>query len=608
MSPLIAYLLKMTLVSGILYAYYHAVLRDNRFHQWNRFYLLSAVALSILIPLFHIPVQAPEQDNRLLMKVLELIGSGDGHAVVVRPETHPGFWAGLTWKDELAGGYSVVVLVLLSTFGYRLWYIRKLHHRSPRKRLESITLIETREGGAPFSFFHWIFWNQDIAMGSMEGEHILRHELTHVQQRHSWDKVALQLTCIAFFPVVFLYLIRRELQIIHEYLADKQAIRNKDIETYAGMLISQAFQSSSYAFANSFFQHPLKRRIAMMTHFNNPRFAYLRKILFLPLALGLFGLLAFRAEARHPGLVIRLERAAGLRAGDPGATGLSAVGNDTVPSAQPVVAKAPPADSAFTAETLSGGSTNGQTGGTLTVRPLTIAMVPGQQLAAYPAHMSLTLSAAPRADGTSAASSLTLGERVDTVPVVAGTAPVIISDNPRDTSLSKVLIVVDGKMQIGGVQTISLLNPNNIAAITVLKSKSATDKYGPAGANGVIVVTTKNMIGVDTSGEDNRIFTKVEIEPAFPGGETAWNSYVGNTLMNHMNELKEDNQSGTCELQFIVHKNGSLSDIQAITMKGSVFAKVCIDLLKNSPNWVPGVQNGNNVTAYRRQKITFEMP
>lgn len=588
MNPLIAYLLKMTLVSGILYAYYHAVLRDNRFHQWNRFYLLSAVALSVLIPLFHIPVQAPEQDNRLLMKVLELIGSGDGHTVVVRSGTHPGFWASLTWKDALAGGYAAVVVALLSAFGYRLWYIRKLHQRSPRKRLESITLIETREGGAPFSFFHWIFWNQDIAMSSMEGEHILRHELTHVQQRHSWDKVALQLACIAFFPVVFLYLIRRELQIIHEYLADKQAIRDKDIEAYAGILIGQAFHSCSYTFANSFFQHPLKRRIAMMTHFNNPRFTYLRKILFLPLALGLFGLLAFRAEARHPGLVIRLERAAGLRAAEPGATGLSAAepgapglkatGHDTVPSAP------------------------------VTLAPLTVTLVPGQQLAAYPAHMSLTLSAAPRADGTSATSSLTLGERVDTVPVVVGTAPVIISDNPRDTSLNKVLIVLDGKQEMGGDQTLRSLNPNSIASITVLKNKSATAIYGPAGANGVIVITTKNMIGVDTSGDDNRIFTKVEIEPAFPGGETAWNSYVGNTLMNHMNELKEDNQSGTCELQFIVHKDGRLSDIQAITMKGSVFAKVCIDLLKNSPNWVPGIQNGNNVTAYRRQKITFEMP
>jgi protein TonB len=100
----------------------------------------------------------------------------------------------------------------------------------------------------------------------------------------------------------------------------------------------------------------------------------------------------------------------------------------------------------------------------------------------------------------------------------------------------------------------------------------------------------------------------VEIEPAFPGGDAAWNSYVRNNIMNHMNEIQNDKKSGTCELQFIVHKDGSLSDIQPLTMAGTVLSKVCVDLLKNGPNWVPGIQNGNKVIAYRRQKITFQMP
>jgi TonB-dependent SusC/RagA subfamily outer membrane receptor len=539
MNPLIAYLLKMMLISGVLYAYYHVVLKDKRFHQWNRFYLLSAVALSILIPLFHIPVQASVQDNRLLMKVLQLIGAGGDHSVTIRPDVHPGFLAGLTWKDAPAVSYAVIVLSLLSLFGYRLWYIRKLHHRSPRRHLENITLIETREGGAPFSFFRWIFWNQDVALGSTEGEHILRHELTHVRQRHSWDKIGMQLVCIVFFPVVFFYLIRRELQIIHEYLADKQAIRDKNIAAYAEILIGQVFQTSPYAFANHFSQHPLKRRIAMMTRFNNPRFTYLRKILFLPLAIGLFGILAFRAEARHRGLILRLEQA----------TGVGPVPMLRTPGGNPDTARQK--------------------------RPFLVVMRPGKN--------------APAPD------------KQDTTPPDGG--------RPFDSSMEKVLFVVDGGTpRTGGKAFLQSIDPASIQSIDILKDGHATSLYGPSAAHGVILITTKKASSSDTSGDDDRVFTKVEVEAQFPGGETAWNNYVRKAIMTHMNELRNAGQSGTCELQFIVHKDGSLSDIKALTMDGTVLGALCANMLITSPNWVPATQNGYKVVAYRRQKITFQMP
>lgn len=484
MSYLITYLLKMTLVSGVLYAYYYAVLRDKRFHQWNRFYLLSAVVLAILIPLFHIHVQAAPEDNSLLMKTLRVLGPEAGPTVVTGTAKAPGFWASLTWQDLVLAGYGAVVLGLLVAFAYKLWYIHRLYRRSPRKKLNAFTLVETSENGAPFSFFSWIFWNGDINLASPEGEHILRHELTHVRQRHTIDKIALQLACIVFFPVVVLYLIRSELQIIHEYLADNQAVRNEDTGVYAKILIGQAFQTSGQIFAHHFFQHPLKRRIAMMTHFKNPRFTYLRKILLLPIAFLLFGLLAFRAQGTH-------------RAG------------------------------------------------------------------------------------------------------LADTA-IIISRG--DTGLNKVLYVIDGKPASGDV--LHTINPSSIESISVLKGQTATAQYGPAGANGVIQIHTKRS--ADTSGDV--IFTKVEVEAHFQGGDTAWNDYVREVIIKHMNELQSAGQSGTCELQFIVDKNGYISDVQALTMQGSVLAKICAAAIQLGPDWVPARNNDKVVKSYRRQKITFQMP
>src|SRR5882757_8541891 len=56
MAPFISYLFKMLLCSGILYAYYYVALRNNRFHQWNRYYLLLATLLSLILPLLQLPM------------------------------------------------------------------------------------------------------------------------------------------------------------------------------------------------------------------------------------------------------------------------------------------------------------------------------------------------------------------------------------------------------------------------------------------------------------------------------------------------------------------------------------------------------------------------
>ncbi len=55
MNALLFYLLQVIVTSGILYRYYHFALRNKRFHRYNRFYLLAATVLSIMIPFLDIP-------------------------------------------------------------------------------------------------------------------------------------------------------------------------------------------------------------------------------------------------------------------------------------------------------------------------------------------------------------------------------------------------------------------------------------------------------------------------------------------------------------------------------------------------------------------------
>ena len=110
------------------------------------------------------------------------------------------------------------------------------------------------------------------------------------------------------------------------------------------------------------------------------------------------------------------------------------------------------------------------------------------------------------------------------------------------------------------------------------------------------------------SGHDpDKIFTKVEIEASFPGGLQAWSRYVSRAITSHIDEFSESDY-GTCVVRFIVDKTGTVSDVQATTMKGTKLAEVAVNAIRNGPKWVPAQQNGRYVNAYRLQPVTLQNP
>ncbi|MFY7840197.1 MAG: energy transducer TonB [Lacibacter sp.] len=108
--------------------------------------------------------------------------------------------------------------------------------------------------------------------------------------------------------------------------------------------------------------------------------------------------------------------------------------------------------------------------------------------------------------------------------------------------------------------------------------------------------------------DENQVFTKVEVEAQFPGGEGKWNQYVQREVEKNIDDLVDDGQAGTCEVQFIVDKEGNVSNVEALSMKGSKLAEVAVNAIKRGPKWIPAIQNGRQVKAWRRQKITFRLP
>lgn len=108
--------------------------------------------------------------------------------------------------------------------------------------------------------------------------------------------------------------------------------------------------------------------------------------------------------------------------------------------------------------------------------------------------------------------------------------------------------------------------------------------------------------------DPNKIFEKVEIEASFKGGESAWRKYLERNL-NPNAPIDNGAPEGTYTVyvQFVVSKDGSISDVKALTNHGYGMEKEAVRVIQKGPAWVPAIQNGRSVNAYRKQPITFRV-
>lgn len=112
---------------------------------------------------------------------------------------------------------------------------------------------------------------------------------------------------------------------------------------------------------------------------------------------------------------------------------------------------------------------------------------------------------------------------------------------------------------------------------------------------------------VEKKEDPDKVFTKVEIEASFPGGPGAWQRYVTRAIQSEQDEFT-DADFGTCVVRFIVDRTGTVSDVQATTMKGTKLAEVAVNAIRKGPKWTPAQQNGRQVNAYRLQPVTLTNP
>ncbi|TAG30023.1 MAG: hypothetical protein EAZ35_08585 [Sphingobacteriia bacterium] len=290
------YLLQVLLCSGIMMGYYWLVLRDKKFHQYNRFYLLAITLLAWAVPLIKIQWnQSAVGDDTIVYNLLSAVAMNNTE---IEANIHK-HWYDINWQMMATIGYITVSSLLFLGMFNALFKIYRLLKTHAGRTIGDIFLVATYAKGTPFSFFSFIFWNEAIDIKSESGKQILQHELIHVRQKHSIDKLFMQLVLVFGWFNPFFWAIRKELHMIHEFIADKKCVDDGNAAALAEMLLTAAFPQQKFLLSNPFFFSPIKRRITMIKNNNNPRFSYLRRLIVLPLLAMVVVLFAFRNAAAN---------------------------------------------------------------------------------------------------------------------------------------------------------------------------------------------------------------------------------------------------------------------------------------------------------------------
>lgn len=160
--------------------------------------------------------------------------------------------------------------------------------------------------------------------------------------------------------------------------------------------------------------------------------------------------------------------------------------------------------------------------------------------------------------------------------------------------------------QLTGIEGKELLPPtvlNKLSGQVVVTGYLATTntvKLGPFSLDEVVIGNKP----VDQNVKD---FASVEVLPEFEGGMAGWSAYISKTL-KYPEEAKKNNISGRVIISFIVMQDGGLTDIKVLRGIGGGADEEAVRVLKESPKWRPGIQNGKTVMVAYTMPIFFQLP
>lgn len=248
------YLLEMSICTVIFYGLFVMLYEDKNNHQFNRFYLLVSLLFSIGIPLLEIPV-FPQYVLPVFSENVIDTGVSAGEE---------GF--NLNWRNGLFTLWIVGVLFNMFLVLKSVFSLFRIIKNSEKRVEEDHTKVFTNGKMAVSSFLHYLFVPKEQEHSISDYE--IKHELTHIRQRHSFDVLFVESIKAIFWFNPLMYLYQKRLAEIHEFLADQNTSNKLGKEAYEAFLIRQITARQQPRLVHNFYSL-FKKRLVMMQSNNN---------------------------------------------------------------------------------------------------------------------------------------------------------------------------------------------------------------------------------------------------------------------------------------------------------------------------------------------------
>ena len=541
MWDFIVYLGESAISLAVLYLLYKATMSYETLHRLNRVVLLGVVVLAAVLPLCEIKII--EEVELLPLADVE----GDVAMMSVVEDTAFDYVA---WLKSLAvalfclGAAFMVVRLVVSQLS--VWRMTRSGAR--RELGEGVVLTVVDKLATPFS------WFRNVVVAKSDAEQdldlILEHELAHVRLHHSWDVLAVDIALCVWWFNPALWLLRRELQSLHEYQADDAVLRKGiDAKTYQILLIKRAVGSRLHSVANCLNHSNLKNRITMMCKKTSSRWSAAKLLLILPLV-------ALSLAATATTVYVPKEQNKG---------------NENFVETQIVA---------------DDGDENSKSNN---LYPMTKSELRGYLLQNLQNKQNL------------------VGLIYADVKVLPDGKVVVAKVAPAPGEKDGMQPLVNEVKRVLGNAEITERKPAKEVAYRFEIS------FGHIEENGEFVWSTIKASDeaiavlryVELAADEEQPYIKVQQMPTFQGGDlNAYRNWMQSQLQ-YPKEAKDKGIKGRVIFSFVVEKDGSVSEFKVLNTPDKLLSAEVERVFKLTPKWEPGKQNGKEVRVKFTVPIVF---
>ncbi len=446
-------------------------------------------------------------------------------------------------------GYLSVTAILFTIFLIRLFSLWKLKNKASIQYIDNTKIWVTDKNISPFSFFNLIMINRE----TLESPHlpmILQHEKTHVSQWHSLDVIFAELICIVFFYNPLVYLLKKEIRINLEYLADNNCkqTQNYKNKSYQYAILQMAINQPHINISNYFNYSPIKQRIMMLNKKNSGKSAMLKYLSIAPIML----VLMLLAQSKE----------------------LFAL-NKKTQTANETILSIPPTDN----EIITTTSDSVFNFTTVDEKPIfpggdsALVNFLGENIK-YPEHCK----------------EQKIGGRV------------------------YVQFVINKKGKVSDIKVPRGVHPDldkeAVRAVSLLPDWTPGKYQGKAVPVVYVVpinfkLQTDEEIGEQAVTDSLYDYTSIDEQPIFPGGESALFKYIARNT-RYPETCKEKGIGGRVFVQFIINKTGKVSNVEVLRSVHPELDQEAMRVISSLPDWTPGKHQGKNVSVQYTIPISFK--